>query len=148
MFPDRDATPPPVCTQCTISTNLYRDEAAQQAGSRIAATYQQSLPRRWWDRYQPARAAVEGLFGNPKPAAGQNLAPGTIHLKGRARMTIMVAFAVAAPNLRLVERFPATRPHADVPHRRRVTEPPRRTALRSGPFRCRFDQPEPEPPQL
>ena len=60
--------------------------------------------REWWNSWN-RRNRVEGLFGNIKNDAAQNLTRGRIRVMGLAKTSFMVLFVAMAANLRLADTF-------------------------------------------
>lgn len=60
--------------------------------------------RDWWNSWN-RRNRVEGLFGNIKNDAAQNLTRGRIRVMGLAKTSFMVLFVAMAANLRLADTF-------------------------------------------
>lgn len=60
----------------------------------------------WWDSIN-RRNRVEGIFGNVKNDAAQNVIRGRFRVMGLARVSLMTLFLVMAANLRLMQTFTA-----------------------------------------
>ena len=79
-----------------------------QQKSRVHMTelpYWQPLPygsREWYDSWN-RRNRIEGIFGNVKSDASQNLTRGCIRVMGLAKVSLMAMFVVMAANLRLAQ---------------------------------------------
>ncbi len=75
---------------------------AYEVSPAIAAFWQQDA---WmtpqWQASYGRRNLVEGAFGNLKNDPAQDITRGRIHVMGRAKTTLMLAFAAMAHNLRI-----------------------------------------------
>src|SRR3712207_1143672 len=60
----------------------------------------------WYDSIN-GRNRIEGIFGNVKNDAAQNLTRGRFRVMGLARTSLMSLFIVMAANLRLMQTFTA-----------------------------------------
>lgn len=105
---------------------------AYEVSPAIAAFWQQDA---WmtpqWQASYGRRNLVEGAFGNLKNDPAQDITRGRIHVMGRAKTTLMLAFAAMAHNLRIAA-ISATRATAHRLHSAGAT-PARLTRKASGP---------------
>lgn len=101
-------------TKPTTDPGLYNPRQVPklcgQEKSRVHATelpFWQELPygsADWWDSWN-RRNLVEGLFGNVKNDASQNLTRGRIRVMGLAKTSLMALFITMAANLRLTDTW-------------------------------------------
>jgi hypothetical protein len=99
IYPDQAlaSTPPPCCSQTTISV-----PAEIQSATRQSRTWGS---REWFDVYARLRPAVESFFSLIKDPGKEHMSRGRIKMMGLAKTSIMVAFWTAAANLRLLDAF-------------------------------------------
>lgn len=99
VYPDPglSSTPPPCCSQTTISVPVEIQSATRQ--SRTWGT------REWFDAYARLRPAAESFFSLIKDAGKEHMSRGRIKMMGLAKTSVMVAFWAAAANLRLLDAF-------------------------------------------
>ena len=86
----------------------------------------------WYASYN-RRNRIEGIFGNLKNDATQDISRGSIRVMGLAKTSLMTLMSVIATNLRLLDRWHARRAAAEAAARDGVPEPrtrrPRRRTL-------------------
>lgn len=95
--PGLQASPPPCCSQQTVSVPVEIQSATRQ--SRTWGT------REWFDAYARLRPAVESFFGLLKDPGKEHMSRGRVKMMGIAKTSVMVAFWAAAANLRLLAAF-------------------------------------------
>ncbi|MGY1825803.1 MULTISPECIES: hypothetical protein [unclassified Blastococcus] len=99
-------------TDPTVFTPRALPKICGQEKSRVQMTelpFWQPLPHgsaEWWDSIN-RRNRVEGIFGNVKNDAAQNVTRGRFRVMGLARVSLMTLFLVMAANLRLMQTFTA-----------------------------------------
>ncbi|SCX38881.1 hypothetical protein SAMN03159343_0529 [Klenkia marina] len=107
---------PPTGRRLTTDPAVFRPRTLPkicgQQKSRVSMDelpFWQPLPHgsaEWWKSIN-RRNRVEGIFGNVKNDAAQNLTRGRFRVMGLARTTLMSLFTVMAANLRLMQTFTA-----------------------------------------
>lgn len=94
------ADPPPVCTQKTVT--IPGGFAVD-----VRQPYRWGTPE-WFDAYDRRTPNVESVFGVLRQPGKQHMARGRIMCMGLAKNTLLLAFQVAAANLRLVDAYLAS----------------------------------------
>lgn len=96
---------PLICTAKTVRVPddvlVHRQDAGLLYGS-----------REWYDAYTRRRARVEGMNGIVKNPAGGHFDDMRIRVRGRSRVSLLVAFIVASANLAQTESWLADRDRA------------------------------------
>ncbi|MGY1884841.1 hypothetical protein ACI799_06010 [Blastococcus sp. SYSU DS0753] len=99
-------------TDPTVFTPRRKPAICGQQKSRVQMT---ELPfwqptahgsAQWWDSFN-RRNRIEGIFGNVKNDAAQNVTRGRFRVMGLAKVSLMTLFIVMAANLRLTQTFQA-----------------------------------------
>ncbi len=104
----------PTPTRLTTDPSIYQARVLPKiCGQQKSRIQMQELP--FWQPFQHGTAAwyaddnrrnrVEGIFGNLKNDASQNLTRGRFRVMGLAKVSLMALFVVMAANLRLTETF-------------------------------------------
>ncbi len=110
-------TPRRPTTDPTLFTPRALPKICGQEKSRVQMTelpFWQPLPHgsaAWYDSIN-RRNRIEGIFGNVKNDAAQNLTRGRFRVMRLARTSLMSLFIVTAANLRLVQTFTARQQEA------------------------------------
>lgn len=90
-------TPPPICSQQTVVM-----PGSSQANLRQKYRYGSE---EWFDAYSRRTPNVESFFGNLRDESAQHMARGRIRVMGRAKNSWMLAWWIAAVNMRLIAAF-------------------------------------------
>jgi len=120
-------TRPAIGTALPVITQPGKPTACAQAKTRIGFDelpfwQQDAWMTPQWQASYGRRNLVEGAFGNLKNDPAQDITRGRIHVMGRAKTTLMLAFAAMAHNLRIAA-ISATRASTPPP----LTPPKART---------------------
>jgi hypothetical protein len=105
-------TPRRPTTDPTVFTPRRLPKVCGQQKSRVQMDelpFWQPLPHgsvAWYDSFN-RRNRIEGIFGNVKNDASQNVTRGRFRVMGMARVSLMTLFIVMAANLRLAQTFRA-----------------------------------------
>ena len=105
-------TPRRPTTDPTVFTPRRLPKICGQQKSRVQMNelpFWQPLPYgsvAWYDSFN-RRNRIEGIFGNVKNDASQNVTRGRFRVMGTARVSLMTLFIVMAANLRLAQTFRA-----------------------------------------
>jgi hypothetical protein len=109
----KPATPRrPTTDPTTFTPRGKAPKICGQQKSRVQMTelpFWQPLPHgtaAWYDSFN-RRNRIEGIFGNVKNDASQNITRGRFRVMGLARVSLMTLFIVMAANLRLAQTFRA-----------------------------------------
>ena len=97
-------TNPKIAAPNSVCSQQYKLFAAAD----IPLSQREMFGSKAWYDSNNRRSRVEGFFGNIKNEACENLRHGTIRVMGLAKTGFMIAFAVAATNLRLIRSFLAS----------------------------------------
>lgn len=89
--------PPPICSQLTTMM-------PGTAQANLRQKYPYGSPE-WFDAYSRRTPNVESFFGNLRDESAQHMARGRIRVMGRAKNSWMLAWWIAAVNLRLISAF-------------------------------------------
>jgi len=99
IYPDQSlqADPPTVCTQQTVTIR----------GSFAVDVRQPYLwgSQDWFDAYDRRTPNVESSFGNLRQPGKQHMARGRIMVMGKAKVSLLLTFQVAAMNIRLTDAY-------------------------------------------
>jgi hypothetical protein len=105
-------TPRRLTTDPTLFRPRRKPAICGQQKSRVQMTelpFWQPTPHgsaEWWDSFN-RRNRIEGVFGNVKNDAAQNVTRGRFRVMGLAKVSLMSLFIVMAANLRLTQTFHA-----------------------------------------
>ena len=94
--PPEAATAPACCTQQTVSTKA-------DAQPKLAQPHYWGSPE--WRAAYNRRSYVEGAFGNLKNASAENVRRGFFRLTGLGPVTVLMAVAIAACNIRQLRNW-------------------------------------------
>jgi len=117
-------TRPAIGTALPVITQPGKPTACAQAKTRIGFDelpfwQQDAWMTPQWQASYGRRNLVEGAFGNLKNDPAQDITRGRIHVMGRAKTTLMLAFAAMAHNLRIAA-ISATTPPPSAPPKART----------------------------
>jgi hypothetical protein len=108
----KPATPRRPTADPTVFNPRQTPKICGQQKSRVQMTelpFWQPIPHgsaEWWDSFN-RRNRIEGVFGNVKNDAAQNVTRGRFRVMGLAKVSLMTLFIVMATNLRLTQTFQA-----------------------------------------
>jgi hypothetical protein len=119
-------TPRRLTTDPTVFTPRRKPAICGQQNSRVQMTelpFWQPVPHgsaEWWDSFN-RRNRIEGILGNVKNDAAQNVTRGRFRVMGLAKVSLMSLFIVMAANLRLTQTFHARQQKAAADAAREAT---------------------------
>ena len=103
IYPSEDllAAPPKVGAQQTVTISGSSGVTLRQE--------KQWGSQDWFDRYNRRTPNVESGFGNLRMPGKQHMTLGRIMVMGRAKISFLLAFYIAAVNLRLIDSYLAAK---------------------------------------